>query len=327
MIRASAPGRCGIIGNPTDMYGGSVLSCSVPLRARVTIRESDVLTLATAGQEVYLRGPDDYVRRNDFFDMPKVTLRAMHLTDVRVCIDYGSDIPYQSGMSSSTAMLAALVGALLEYQGQRFGLHYFAEFIRSIELNRMGIMCGYQDAYMVTFGGLNFIEYRGKEFYRPVEDELFATVERLDGYLPTLPFILAHTGVQRVSGTVHKPLRQRWEDGEPSVIDGYRAIEMMARQGKRALLLRDWETLGRLMNDNHAIQRDLGGSGPDNERFIQAALDAGAYGAKLAGAGRGGTIIALHPEPQSLEPALRAAGAHLIVYPQPAPGITVEQAS
>ncbi len=38
-IVCSAPGRCGIIGNPTDMYGGAVLSCSVGMRARVTVSQ------------------------------------------------------------------------------------------------------------------------------------------------------------------------------------------------------------------------------------------------------------------------------------------------
>jgi galactokinase/mevalonate kinase-like predicted kinase len=307
------------------MYGGSVLSCSVPLRARVTITEADALTLVTHGQELVLRTPDDYVRRNDLFDLPKVTLRFMRLTDARLRIEYESDIPYQSGLSGSTALLAALTAALFTYMGQTFELHYFAEYIRSLELNRMGVVCGYQDAYMVTFGGLNYIEFRDKEYYRPVDEEVFATVESLNGAVPTLPFILAHTGVQRLSGAVHKPLRERWEDGDEAVVTGYRRIAALARQSKRALLLQDWETLGRLMNENHAIQRDLGGSGPENERFIEAALAAGAIGAKLAGAGRGGTIIALHPEPAALEQPLRAAGAQLILRPSIVPGVMVER--
>ena len=179
---------------------------------------------------------------------------------------------------------------------------------------------------MVTFGGLNYMEFRDKEYYRSVDEEVFATVEPLASFVPPpLPLVLAHTGVQRLSGTVHKPLRQRWEDGEPEVVEGYRRIAALARQGKRALLTGDWEYLGRLMNDNHAIQRDLGGSGPENESLIKAALDAGALGAKLAGAGRGGTIIALHPDPHSLEEPLLAAGAKLIIYPEPVPGITVER--
>lgn len=325
MIRASAPGRCGIVGNPTDMYGGSVLSCSIPRRATVTLQPSDVLTLTTHGRQVELRDNDDFLRHNDLFDLPKVVLRYMQLTRANVRIEYDSDIPYQGGLSGSTALLAALVAALLEHKGNCLQRHYFAEYVRSIELNRMGIMCGYQDAYMVTFGGLNYMEFREKEYYRPLEDETFATVEPLADHGTTLPFILAHTGVQRISGVVHKPLRERWEDGEPAIVDGYKRIAQIARQGKRAFLLGDWEQLGRLMNENHAIQRDLGGSGPENEVFIKAALDAGALGAKLAGAGRGGTIIALHPQPETLEPALKAAGAGLIMYPQPAPGVVLER--
>ena len=57
----------------------------------------------------------------------------------------------------------------------------------------------------------------------------------------------------------------------------------------------DWELLGQLMNENHAIQRDLGGSGDSNERLIDGSFAAGTLGAKLAGAGDGGTIIALWP--------------------------------
>jgi galactokinase/mevalonate kinase-like predicted kinase len=324
MIRASAPGRCGVVGNPTDMYGGSVLACSVPLRAHVTLTDAAVPTLVTRGEEVVLRASNDFARRNDFFDLPKTVLRALHMSDAPLRIAYDSEIPYQAGMAGSTAMLAALVGALLVYNGRQYPRHYFAEFIRSIELNRMGVMCGYQDAYMVTFGGLNYMEFRDKEYYRSVDDEVFAAIEPLTD-ASSLPFVLAHTGVQHMSGAVHKPLRERWEDGEPAIVEGYKRIAVLARHGKRAFLMGDWETLGRLMNENHAIQRDLGGSGPENERLIAVALSAGALGAKLAGAGRGGTIIALHPDPSSLEAALRAAGCGLVVYPRPVPGVTVER--
>ena len=37
MIRVTAPGRAGIIGNPTDGYGGALVSCSITERAEVTI--------------------------------------------------------------------------------------------------------------------------------------------------------------------------------------------------------------------------------------------------------------------------------------------------
>ena len=78
------------------------------------------------------------------------------------------------------------------------------------------------------------------------------------------------------------------------------------------------------MNENHAIQRNLGGSGAANERLIQAALDNGALGAKLAGAGDGGTIIALHPEPEHLGNLLSQAGAARILRLRPVAGARLE---
>jgi mevalonate kinase len=97
--------------------------------------------------------------------------------------------------------------------------------------------------------------------------------------------------------------------------------------GKKALVTEDWAGLGRLMNENHAIQRDLGGSGESNERLIAAALDAGAPGAKLAGAGDGGTIIALWPwsDMTPLEQALRAAGASALYPLQVTSGVCAEE--
>ena len=60
-VHCSAPGRCGIIGNPTDMYGGTVISCSIEHRAHVTIEPCDHLEIETAGQSVVLKAPDDLV--------------------------------------------------------------------------------------------------------------------------------------------------------------------------------------------------------------------------------------------------------------------------
>jgi galactokinase/mevalonate kinase-like predicted kinase len=177
---------------------------------------------------------------------------------------------------------------------------------------------------MAAFGGLNYMDFRDKEFYREVLSEPFATVESLVPHVTELPFILANTGVAHHSGAVHKPIRERWLEGDREVVEAYVRIGKLARDGKKALLARDWKLLGELMNENHDIQRALGGSGPENERLIGAALDAGAYGAKLAGAGQGGTIIALHPEPESLAPALAKAGTRRFLRPEPSEGVRLE---
>jgi galactokinase/mevalonate kinase-like predicted kinase len=326
-VVCSAPGRAGIIGNPTDMYGGAVLSCSMALRARVAICPASELVLDARGEQFRVVTRRDLHPRGDQFDLARAVLDYLRLPPLACHIHYDSEIPTRSGMAGSTALLVALLNALSVWQGENTNLYYLAERARYVELNYLKVVCGYQDAYMCTFGGLNYMDFGGKQFYRQAEAELFATIEPLAAHVSALPFVLGFTGVQHASSAVHKPLRERWLDGEAAVVEGYKRITEIARVGKKALILGDWPLLGRMMNENHAIQRDLGGSGESNERLIEAALGAGALGVKLAGAGEGGTIIALWPWPDTtpLEETLVRAGASAIYRPQIGPGVMVEE--
>ncbi len=326
-LLCSAPGRAGIIGNPTDMYGGAVLSCSVGMRAQVRIEPAAGIALCTNGQQIVIRQRADLRPRHDRFDIPRAVLDYLHLPALNCRISYDSDIPLQSGMAGSTALVVAMLAAIMQWMGETSNLYRLAERARYIELNYLKVVCGYQDAYMCTFGGLNYMDFRGKQYYRDIEAELFATIEPLHPHVRTLPFVLGYTCIRHSSSAVHKPLRERWLDGEPLVVRSYERISEIARLGKKALLMGDWELLGQLMNENHAIQKDLGGSGEANDRLIKAALAAGAWGAKLAGAGSGGTIIVLwpHDDITPLEEALRAAGAAAIYRPQVVPGVQWRQ--
>ena len=328
-IISSAPGRAGVIGNPTDMYGGAVLSCSVPMRARVHIAPADKLTLCTNGATCDIREWHDLRPRGDAFDVARAVLTYLRLPSLSCRIEYESEIPLRSGLAGSTALVVALLQGLLAWMGFHPNRYQLAEKARFVELHHLKVVCGYQDAYMCAFGGLNYMDFRGKQFYRAEEAELFATIEPISSYVRRLPFVLGFTGVQHSSGAVHKPLRERWLEGDPQVVEGYERITELARIGKRALLLEDWDLLARAMNENHAIQRDLGGSGESNERLIAAALAAGAPAAKLAGAGDGGTIIALWLDKDTapLEKALRDAGAQAIYRPQPVVGATLEESN
>ena len=323
-IRCSAPGRCGIIGNPTDMYGGSVISCSIKYRAYVTIEPADQLEVVAAGSKVIITGPDDLKLSGDHCDVARAVLDYFRDGSLHCRISYTTDIPVRAGVAGSTALTVAILYGLLCFKGVKHNRYYVAELARHIELNHLRVICGYQDAYMCTFGGLNYMDFRGKQFYRDAADELYATVEPLHGFVPELPFVLAHTGVAHSSDAVHKPLRERWLEGDPTVRAAYVEMARLAREGKKALLRQDWARLGWLMNQNHAIQRDLGGSGDANERLIAIALEHGAMAAKLAGAGDGGTIIALNPHPQEMIAALHEAGSELIFYPEPCRGVCLE---
>ena len=72
------------------------------------------------------------------------------------------------------------------------------------------------------------MDFVGKRFDQTEESESFAKVEPFKFERP-LPFLLATTGIERVSGPVHKPLAERWLNGEPAVVQGYKRIAELAR--------------------------------------------------------------------------------------------------
>ncbi len=332
MIHASAPGRCGLVGNPTDMYGGSVLSCSTRERAHCTLsRDTKETVITVSGRSRTLRSADDLaLRPGDYLNVVCAALVALEVdpaTAPPFHLAAETDIPMQAGLAGSTAILACIVGCLLAHLGLRLNPYGTAELVRQIEYDVLGVVCGFQDHYMTVFGGLNFMDFRDKNSAHTTdEDTPFATIEPLAPFVGDLPFVLAHTGVRHHSGTVHTSPRERWLRGEPAAVDGYLEVGRLGRRGKRALLSCDWDTLAGLMNRNHAVVRDLGGSGEANEAMIQAALAGGATAAKLAGAGGGGTILALTHDRDKTVEALRAAGADAILFPGPQPGLTVEMA-
>ncbi|MBI2190374.1 MAG: hypothetical protein HYU36_00125 [Planctomycetes bacterium] len=322
-LLCTAPGRAGIIGNPTDLYGGSVISCSTQERAAVILEPSKELAFEVAGRRLEVRAAGDLIPDGGLFDVAKAVIGFLGTPDARFTLRWACNVPFRAGLSSSSAMIVSILNAVLAHLGRREHAFRRAEMARHIELHHLGILCGYQDAYLCTFGGLHYMDFRDKQFYRSFGEEPYGTLESLAPYVDSLPFVLGHTGVQRSSGTVHKPIRQRWLEGDRDVVGAYLRIAHLARMGKRALLDQDWELLGELMTENHEIQRDLGGSGPQNERLIEAALEAGALGAKLAGAGGGGTIIALGPDQDAVARALADAGATRILLPRPVPGVIV----
>jgi galactokinase/mevalonate kinase-like predicted kinase len=273
------------------------------------------------------------------YDAILAAIEYFELEKARIRITVTSDIPVRAGLSGSTAVMTALVAGLLEWMdlkgmrpaervqwdgGAYRNPYLLAEIVRHIELYFLKIVCGYQDAYMCAFGSLNFLDFRGKEHYLSLKREPLGTVDDLSRHAPTLPLLLAHTGVQRVSGMVHRPVRERWIEGDRLVIEGMLRLAHIARMSKKAILRGDWELLGEAMTENHEIVRSIGSSSDINESLIRAALDAGAVAAKLAGAGKGGTIIVLAPDNGAIADALTDAGVKRILRPEPCPGVRRE---
>jgi len=306
------------------MYGGTVISVTTRERAKCTLRPAEGLALACGGAELVVRSESHLAPCGDALDIARAVCRHFGVgPDAGMRLEMSTEVAVQAGMGGSAALIVAAVGALDRWFGWSLHPWALAETARKVEYRTLGVLCGFQDAHMAVFGGLNLIDCRGKASLEQSEDEPLVTVELLSPYCGEVPLIAAHTGVKHHSGDVHRSPRERWLEGDREVVEGYEEVARLARLGKRALLERDWKRLGALMNENHRIVAALGGSGPANERLIGAARSAGAYGAKLAGAGGGGTILALTDDPDRVSAALLEAGADRLFTPTPCEGLAV----
>ena len=349
-VVASAPGRAGLLGNPSDMYGGTVIAIAIPRRAYVAVQPAPRLRLLAldANLDLTVESSDDLrltaapsalaavqmepealaaARRATYLNVLKAVVAAQGMQRQRVELRCWSEIPPGAGLSSSSALLVAALHATNAWIGRETPLHHFSETAREIEFSRMGITCGFQDFYATTFGGLSYMDFRDKEHWRGPTVDPLATVESLLEPDEVLPFVLAHTGRQRDSGETHRPLRSRWVEGDPEVRAAMHALGSIAREAKRDLLERNWRAVGAAMNTAHRHIAAVGGSGPVVDALTEQAGRLGAHGAKLAGAGLGGTIIALHDDPVWLARALVDHGAaSAFPVPQAAPGVRREPA-
>lgn len=276
------------------MYGGCVISCSIPVRNTCTIEQSSEWEL-----------PED----TRLWDAATTRLPVQG----KYKVTWETDVPRSSGLSGSTALLAATVACVMTIRGEQIHAdrREFAELVRDIELREAGIVCGYQDAYMCVLGGMNKMDFAGKH---PINSGPLGTVT------PTqLPanFLLVTTGVERLSGSVHGPIRDRWLSGD---IRAIQLIEELTGLAMNTTI----KNLPESMNRNFQIIQELGGSGDDIDLLVQQCLNNGAKSAKLAGAGMGGTVIALCDNPSELQQRLTKIGYTKFLRPVPTNGLTRE---
>ena len=84
------------------------------------------------------------------------------------------------------------------------------EFTQRVEAKELGITCGFADRYVPLFGGIAYLDYRGKLHHLNIRQEPYVTYERLDSWVDDLPLVAISTGVVRDSGDVHSRMRPRY---------------------------------------------------------------------------------------------------------------------
>jgi len=235
------------------------------------------------------------------------------IKDSGIKISFHSEVPRQSGLGGSTLLIHLCLLSLVHYYNldrRQHSLYFLAELTQRIEEKELGITCGFADRYVPLFGDLAYISYEGKLFHKPIREEPYCTYEKLGDFAEHPPLVIVYPGVEHNSGGVHSKMRgkylaeyQAWQgayDQEPFMVKQMRLIGDTAWKGKIALLDSNWESFGALMNENHRLINGVmeycgfeAGAGAVNNKIIELGRELGALGAKLTGAGGGGSVFFL----------------------------------
>ncbi|MEW5870189.1 MAG: hypothetical protein AB1894_13005 [Chloroflexota bacterium] len=224
-----------------------------------------------------------------------------------------SEVPRQSGLGGSSLFVILVLAALRQFYQLDPRIHNdyaLAELTQRVEAKELGIACGFADRYVPIFGGIAYLDYRGKLHHHDIYQEPYVTYERLDPWVNDLPIVAITTGIEHDSGDVHGRMRPRYIEEHntwagcggslPPMLRLMQGAWETAWRGKIALLHDDLETFGELMNHNHHLVDEMmtycgftDGAGWANNLFIRVALESCALGAKLTGAGGGGSVFAI----------------------------------
>jgi D-glycero-alpha-D-manno-heptose-7-phosphate kinase len=291
MIITQTPLRIGLLGGGTDLpdyykaHGGRVLNCAIDKYIYVIVKER-------FDSDIYVNySKKEIVSRVEDLEHELVR-EAMQMTGVDngVEITTLADIPSSgSGLGSSSAVTVGLLHALYAYQGRQVTADELAERACEIEIERCGKPIGKQDQYIAALGGIRDLRFGPGDGVVADEIQLAPTERRA----LQQQIMLFYTGITRSANPILAEQSANVESTRPQ-LDLLRDLAGLAADRLRC---GDVEAIGPAVRESWEAKRKLA-SGVSNEQIdvaIGAALDAGAAGVKLTGAGGGGFLLVLCP--------------------------------
>jgi D-glycero-alpha-D-manno-heptose-7-phosphate kinase len=197
-----------------------------------------------------------------------------------------ADLPAQSGMGSSSSFTVGILNALHALQGHFMSQEQLAREACEIEIERLGEPIGKQDQYIAAYGGLQFFRFQpdGQVFADPV----ICTAETKRELQRRL--VLFHIGGTRAARTVLKKQNARTSAN----MDALRRLCALAGEMRKVLTVgRDLNCFGHLLHEAWQVKKSLTKtiSNPQIDEIYKRAMEVGALGGKLLGAGNGGFVV------------------------------------
>lgn len=268
MVSCSAPGKIYLFGEHAVVYGEPAIACAVELRTRVRAELSDSIIIQSQIGRTGL----------DFEKHPYVSAvieKMKEFASIKgVFLTVDSDIPVGSGLGSSAAVTIASIGTLNELFGCGLSLQEIAKLGHEIEIKVQGAASP-TDTYVSTFGGVVIIPERRKL------------------KIPDCGIVIGDTGVFSSTKELVANVRKLRENYPELIEPLMTSIGKISRIGEKLVLSGDYASIGRLMNVNQGLLDAIGVNILELSQLIYSSRTAGAFGAKITGAGGGGCMVAL----------------------------------
>jgi len=217
-----------------------------------------------------------------------------------------ADIPSGTGLGSSSTFTVGLLHALSAYTGAYASKEYLGSKACDIEIGRLGEPIGKQDQYAAAYGGLNFITFHPDG--QVSVERIVLQPDRFNELQDNL--LMFYTGGTRSASGILKEQSANTTAHEDKR-NNLRKMTALARELRVELEQNNIDAMGDILHRSWVYKKELasGISSSKIDLWYEKALQAGASGGKLLGAGGGGFLLFYVPA-QKRE-AVRAALSEL----------------
>jgi D-glycero-alpha-D-manno-heptose-7-phosphate kinase len=308
MIITRSPLRISLGGGGTDLpsyykkHSGFLIAAAIDKYVYITVHQTFV--------------PDLIVKYSQLDRVPSaselrhpIIREAMKLTGVDgqyLELTSMADIPAGTGLGSSGSFTTALLKALHAHKKNLIHPRELAEQACHIEIDLLKEPIGKQDQYIAAYGGLTCFQFLPNGHVEAVPLKLDSeTLYNLEDNL-----LLFFTGYSRAAGTILKEQDAKSRTSDKEMTDNLHFVKELGYQSQEALEVGDLHKFGELMNVHweHKKKRSGGMSNTDIDRWYNLAMENGALGGKLIGAGGGGFLMFYAEDKTKLRHALTQAG-------------------
>ena len=284
---ASAPAKTILFGEHSVVYDEPAIAGAVNKRAYVEITESKTDKSILKSYDLNFEAELDtkhkkYNLKRGKPGIIRYILEALNKVHDHspIVLKLSSNIPIGSGLGSSAAVTVATLAALYRFHNIRFNKKSLAHDAHMVEQAVQGIASPL-DTLVSTYGGLVYLSRNKKVEHFKVNFNA--------------PFVVGYTNKHGNTGKMVKDVRLL-KNRNPKIINPViSAMGQLTNYAKQAILKRDFDKIGELMNLNHGFLDVLGVNTLELSRMVYTARECGAIGSKITGAGGGGSIIALCP--------------------------------